>query len=273
MADGFVMTVTQRKGGVGRSTLLFSLAGSLSKRGLRVLMLDLDPQASISQLCLGPEVIDSIPDHRSVCALVDDSLFGSVEGLAVPSGIPGVDLVPGSNSLSRFNYPEPEKTGDFQESLRVALGDVRARYDAVLCDTPPSLESLSWLPAVAADVALTPSPAESLAVQELTHASRFLDRVRWGKNPRLVWLGVVLTMYQPRLAVHEAFAKSLRSSYGNLVLDAVIPYAAPFKECAVARQPLAFWKPKSAAARAVDGVATEILERIAKLRGSKEVAA
>jgi chromosome partitioning protein len=262
MADGFVLTVTQRKGGVGRSTLLFNLAGSFSKRGLRVLMLDLDPQASISQLFLGPEVVDSIPDHRSVCALVDDSLFGSIEGLAVPSGIPGIDLVPGSNALSRFNYPEPEKTEDFQDSLRDALGDVRTRYDAVLCDTPPSLESLSWLPAVAADV-----------VQELTHASRFLDRVRWGKNPHLVWLGVVLTMYQPRLAVHEAFAKSLRSAYGNLILDAVIPYAAPFKECAVVRQPLANWKPKTAAAKAVDGVASEILDRISKLRNSKEVAA
>ena len=224
MADGFVMTVTQRKGGVGRSTLLFGLAGALSKRGLRVLMLDLDPQASISQLCLGPEVIDTIPDHRSVCALVDDALFGSVEGLAVPSGIPGIDLIPGSNALARSITPSRRRRETSGRAPRRA--GRRPRYDAVLCDTPPSLESLSWLPAVAADVALTPSPAESLAVQELTHASRFLDRVRWGRNPRLVWLGVVLTMYQPRLAVHEAFAKSLRSSYGNLILDAVIPYGA-----------------------------------------------
>ena len=103
-----------------------------------------------------------------------------------------MDLVPGSNTVSRFNHPEPEKTGSLQDSLRDALADVRSNYDAVLCDTPPSLETLSWLPAVAADVVLTPTPAESLAVQELVHTGRFLERVRWSRNPRLVWLGVAL---------------------------------------------------------------------------------
>src|SRR5262249_41631696 len=197
---GFVLTACQRKGGVGRSTLLYNLAGALAKRGLKTLLVDLDPQASISQICLGPEIIDTLPAHRSVVSLVDDALFGTVEGITQPSGIPGVDLVPGSNALSRFNHPEPEKTGTLQDALRDPLAEVRCTYDAVLCDTPPSLETLSWLPAVAADVALTPTPAEALAVQELVHAGRFLERVRWSKNPRLVWLGVALTMYQPRLA-------------------------------------------------------------------------
>jgi chromosome partitioning protein len=271
--NGFVLTACQRKGGVGRSTLLYNLAGSLAKRGLRTLLLDLDPQASITQICLGPEVVDTLPVHRSVVSLVDDSLFGTVEGITVPSGIPGVDLVPGSNALARFNHPEPEKTGSLQDSLRDALADVRSAYDAILCDTPPSLETLSWLPAVAADVALTPTPAEALAVQELVHTGRFLERVRWSRNPRLVWLGVALTMFQPRLAIHEAFARSLRETYGNLVLTNAIPYNTSFKECVVARKPLAFWKPKTAAAKAVDAVAGEVLDRVAKLRGASQEAA
>ena len=153
------------------------------------------------------------------------------------------------------------------------MADVRGAYDAVLCDTPPSLETLSWLPAMAADVALTPTPAEALAVQELVHAGRFLERVRWAGNPRLVWLGVALTMFQPRLAIHEAFARSLRETYGNLVLENAIPYNVAFKECVVARQPLAFWKPKTAAAKAVDAVAGEIIDRVAKLRDAKQEAA
>ena len=271
--NGFVLTACQRKGGVGRSTLLFNLAGALAKRGLRTLLVDLDPQASITQICLGPEIVDTLPLHRSVVALVDDAIFGTVAGITQPSGIPGVDLVPGSNALSRFNHPEPEKTGLLQDSLRDALAEVRGSYDAILCDTPPSLETLSWLPAVAADFALTPTPAEALAVQELVHTGRFLERVRWSRNPRLVWLGVVLTMYQPRLAIHEAFARSLRETYGNLVLENAVPYNVAFKECVVVRKPLASWKPKTAAAKSVDAVAGEILERVAKLRAATEVAA
>jgi chromosome partitioning protein len=272
---GFVLTACQRKGGVGRSTLLWNLAGALSKRGLKVLLVDLDPQASISQIVLSPEAVDALPVSRSIVSLLGDEYFGSARTIVQPAGIPGVDLIPGSNALSRFNFPEPEKTGDLQDSLRDALADIRGDYDAVLCDTPPSLETLAWIPAVAADVALTPTPAEALAVQELVHAGRFLERVRWARNPRLVWLGVVLTMHQPRLAIHEAFQRSLRAAYGDLVLDNPVPYNVAFKECVVARQPLAYWKPKGAPAKAVDAVAGEILARVAKLRavdGQKGVA-
>lgn len=271
--DGFVLTTCQRKGGVGRSTLLYNLAGSLARRGLKTLLVDLDPQASVTQICLGPEVIDTMPPPRTVVGLIGDEFFSSPRTIIQTTDIPGVDLVPGSNALARFNFPEPEKTGDLQESLKDAMTEIRGDYDAILCDTPPSLETLSWIPAVAADVALTPTPAEALAVQELIYAGRFLERVRWAKNPQLVWLGVVLTMFQPRLAIHEAFAKTLRESYGDLVLSNAVPYNVAFKECIVARKPLAYWKPRGGPAKAIDALADEILERAAKARGVREEAA
>jgi chromosome partitioning protein len=265
--DCFVLTATQRKGGVGRSTLLYSLAGSLAKRGLRVLLVDGDPQASITQICLGPEAVDALPPGRTIVRLLGDDFFGSAEDVAVESGIPGVRLVPGSNALARFNHPEPEKTGDLQDALKDALDGARPRYDAILCDTPPSLETLAWLPAVAADFAFTPTPPEALAVQELVHAGRFLERVRWARNPRLVWLGVALTMWQPRVAVHETFRRSLHDAYGELVLSSPVPFNVAFKEVPLARQPLSHWKPKSAPAKAVDALAGEILDRVAAVRG------
>jgi chromosome partitioning protein len=271
--DGFVLTACQRKGGVGRSTLLYNLAGALAQRGRRVLLVDLDPQASISQIVLGPEAVDALPPARTVVALMDENFLGAPGELVVGTDVPGVDLLPGSNALARFNYPEPERTGWLQDALAEALTDLRGQYPAILCDTPPSLESLSWIPAVAADVALTPSPAEALAVQELTHAARFLERVRWAKNPRLAWLGVVLTMFQPKLAIHATYAKVLRETYGDLVLSAAVPYNVAFKECMVVRKPLALWKPRTAAAKAIDAVAGEILDRVARLRGTKTEAA
>ena len=272
--DCFTMTVCQRKGGVGRSTLLYNLAGSFAKRGLRTLLVDLDPQSSISQVCLSPEAVDALPHHKTVMAWVSDEYFAAPRDIVVPTEIPGVDLAPGSNALARFNHPTPEQTGDFQDSLKESLGEVRGDYQVVLCDTPPSLETLSWLPAVAADVAITPTPAEPLAVQELTHAARFLERVRWSRNPRLVWLGVALTMFQPRLAIHATYRDVLRDAYGSLLMENAVPFNVAFKEVVLARKPLSHWKPKGAPARAIDAVAGEILDRVAMLRGSrKEVAA
>ena len=269
---GFILTACQRKGGVGRSTLLFNLAGALSRPagssvGRRVLIVDLDPQASITQICLGPEAVDTIPTLRSVVGLLSDDFLDAPESLIVPSGLAGIDLIPGSNGLSRYNFPDPESTGDLQEALRESLRPLRSQYDVILCDTPPSLETLAWLPAVAADVAVTPTPAEPLAVQELTHAARFLERARWARNPRLSWLGVVLTLYQPRLAVHAAYAKALRETHGALVLEPTMPFNVAFKECMVARKPLAHWKPRTAAAKAMDAIAVEILRRVDLLRG------
>lgn len=263
----FVLTACQRKGGVGRSTLLYNLAGAMAKRGLRCLIVDGDPQASVTQICLGPEAVDTLHPSRTIVELLGENFFGSAHDVTVESGIPGVRLIPGSNALSRFNHPEPEKIGDLQDALKDALDGVRPDYDVILCDTPPSLETLAWLPAVAADFAITPTPAEALAVQELVHAGRFLERVRWSRNPRLVWLGVALTMWQPRLAIHEAFAKSLREAYGDLVLENPVPFNVAFKECVVARKPLSLWKPKTAAARAIDAIAGEILDRVAAVRG------
>jgi chromosome partitioning protein len=271
--DGFTLTVTQRKGGVGRSTLLFNLAGSMAKRGMKVLLVDLDPQASCSQICLSPEAVDAMPAARTVAAILGDDLFGSASELILPTEIPGVSLIPGGNGAARFNHPEPEKSGAIQDSLRDALADLKGSFDVILCDTPPSLETLSWVPAVAADVAITPTPAEPLAVQELAHAARFLERVRWAKNPRLVWAGVVLTMFS-KAAIHATYAKALRDAYGDLVMGEAIPYNVAFKEVALVRKPLSHWKPKGGPAKAVDAVTDEILARVAKIRGgSKEVAA
>ncbi len=267
--DCFVLTACQRKGGVGRSTLLYNLAGSMAKRGLRVLITDGDPQASVTQICLGPEAVDTLHPSRTIVELLKDNYFGSPHDLIVATDIPGVSLIPGSNALSRFNHPEPEKTGDLQGALKEAIDTIRPDFDVILCDTPPSLETLAWMPAVAADFAITPTPAEALAIQELVHAGRFLERVRWSQNPRLVWLGVALTMWQSRLAVHEAFATSLREAYGPLVLENPIPFNVAFKEYVVARKPLSHWKPKTGAAKAIDALATEILDRVAVCRGQK----
>ncbi len=106
--DGFTLTVTQRKGGVGRSTLLFNLAGSMAKRGMKVLLVDLDPQASCSQICLSPEAVDAMPAGRTVAAILGDDLFGSPSDLVIDTEIPGVSLLLAATGRRDSTIPSPK---------------------------------------------------------------------------------------------------------------------------------------------------------------------
>ena len=83
----------------------------LAKRGLKTLLVDLDPQASVTQICLGPEVIDTLPPAKTIVGLISDEFFSSARTLIQGTDIPGVDLIPGSNALARFNHPSPRRRG------------------------------------------------------------------------------------------------------------------------------------------------------------------
>lgn len=89
-----------------------------------------------------------------------------------------------------------------------------------------------------------------------------IDHVRAGANPRLTVLGFLLTMFQKSLAVHAGYAADLRAIYGDAVFETVVPHAKDFKESVMLRKPVVAYKPRSAAAKAIDALADELLARL-----------
>jgi chromosome partitioning protein len=268
----FTLTACQLKGGVGRSTALFSLAGEFVKRGYSTLCLDCDPQASLSQILLGPEAVRACPPEETVASIFDERLMPDPARLIRPTELDGLAVVPGSYDITRHNHATPEQSDLLHEGVRDFVAEVGGRADIVLIDTPPSLQGLTWAAAVAADAAFTPLLAEPLASQELGRVQEFLARVTARRNPRLKWVGLVVTMYQPRLSLHSAYLEGLRDAYGELVCATCIPYAAAFKECVVAGKPLPLWKPRTAGAKAIAALADELLSRITRTDTVKEAA-
>ena len=138
------IALLNQKGGVGKTSTCHHLAGTLSLIGRRVLLVNADPQASLTQGLLGPMAMRQLDPATTIAGvLAGDEPFA--EAVIRTSHIPGVDLVPGSKRATRFNVPEPHLADpSLQVSLRDFLDEVRAGYDVVLVDCPPNLHACSW---------------------------------------------------------------------------------------------------------------------------------
>ncbi|MBV8609475.1 MAG: ParA family protein [Singulisphaera sp.] len=260
-----------RKGGVGKTSSTFHLAGALARSGRRVLLLDTDPQASLTQGFFGPEWTEAVPPGNTIAALFGDDFVPDPVALIVPTGIEGIHILPGSEHLNRYNLPEPE--GDpRQAALRELIAEVRDTYDAILIDCPPNLCLCSWAALAAGDGVVVPVQPEDFGAQGLKKVQESVAAAQAMINPGLALLGYVITMFNKSLAVHAAYGEQLRAMYGNLVLSNIIPLAKDFKEAVVMRKPVAVYKPRSQAAKAMAALADELLARASGARTLKEVA-
>lgn len=256
-----VVSLQNQKGGVAKTTTTWNLAGSLAAMGRRVLLLDNDPQSSLSQGAWGPAAVRALDPSGTIAACYrGERPFP--DQVIHPSGIDGVDLVPGSGAATSFNLPDPHLLADdLQGCLRDLLEECRDRYDLVLVDNPPNLHLCSWAAMVASDFLLVPVQPEDYGAQGLADVHRSLALVRAAGHP-IALMGYVLTLVQARRAVHQAYEERLRAMYGDAVLAARVPHAVDFVEAIAQRLPVAKYKPRGASAKAIKALAEEVLARV-----------
>ncbi|MBA3312938.1 MAG: ParA family protein [Planctomycetota bacterium] len=260
-----------QKGGCGKSSTCFHLAGSYARKGRSVLLIDADPQGSLSQGFFGSAVTENLPASETLAALFDDDFFlGSPETLAVPTHIDRVSIVRANQTLARHNTPTPELAGLTQYALREFLESLTG-YDLVLIDCPPNLYQCSWNAMLAADFVVIPVPPEDFGTQGLRVVHQAVVNAH-RLNPELDLLGHVVTRYDARLLVHQSYEKKLRGLYGETMLDTVIPEASAFKVSLACRQPVSCYSPASKAAALTDRLADELMERIGRQAGQQNVA-
>ena len=250
-----------QKGGCGKSSSCFHLAGAFAGAGLRVLLLDADPQGSLSQGFFGSNFVESLAGEKTLAALFDgDSSCFDFQHLIVPTDFEGIAICPTNHELARYNTPCPEKTGLDQYCLREFVAD-RSEYDVVLIDCPPNLYRCSWTSMIAADYVVIPVPPEDFGTQGLRAVHQAINNARQ-LNPGLRRLGHLVTRSDQRLLVHRSYEKRLRALYSELVLTTVIPEASAFKVSLSCRRPVEFYSRKSKAADLTRQLSREILDRI-----------
>jgi chromosome partitioning protein len=204
-----------------------------------------------------------MPKRKTIAAVYDDACDPDPEDLIVPTEFDGISIIPGSNDLEDYNVPRPAETGELQLSLRRFLKEARSRNlaDVYLLDCPPTLSLCSWSALLAADFVVVPVQAEDYGAQGIVYIQRAFDLALSKYNPQLRLAGYLVTMFNKSLGIHTAYSHQLKTLYGDQVFEQTVPLAKDYKEAVAARQPVAYYKPKSAAAKAIKAVADELLVR------------
>lgn len=267
-----IITLLNQKGGVGKTSTCYHLAGTLAQLGRRVLLVDNDPQASLTQGFLGPQATRQLDPAETIAAVYPQEAIA--DQVIRPAGIAGVDLLAGSRHAASYNVPDAHAADwPTQVALREFLADVSPRYDVVLIDCPPNLHLCSWAALVASDGMVVPLQPEDFGAQGIADVQESIDRVVSGPNPSLALLGFLITMSNARLSVHKGFEQLLRGLYGSAVFETVIPISADFKEAIIQRKPVAQYKPRGTAAKVMKALAEELSVRMAGARGTTQEAA
>jgi chromosome partitioning protein len=254
-----------QKGGVGKTSTCYHVAGTLARSGRRILLIDNDPQASLTQGFIGPEATHAMPAAVSVAAAYNPDAEPIISTLIQTTGFPGISIIPGSSALTAYNMMPVDRWGRSQEGLRTILADVADNYDLVLIDCPPNLHLCSAAALVASDAIVIPLQAEDFGAQGLSPVRAAVSAVQADANPGLRLAGYLITMYDKRLGIHLAYEAMLREMFEADVFTTQFPLAKDFKEAVASRQPVSYYKPRSAAAKAMQLVSDELLSRLDRI--------
>lgn len=253
---GKIVAVVNQKGGVGKTTTTVNLASSLSLADKKVLLVDFDPQGNASS-SVGISV--SLEDERATTYQV---LTGQAKASVaiMNTGIDHLDLIPANPHLAGA---EIELVNAFarEGKLKAALQEVKANYDYIFIDCPPTLGLLTVNALTAADSVLVPLQAEYFALEGLGQLMTTIELIRQSVNPALQIEGIVLTMFNSQLKLSSEVEAEVRKHFGELVFKTVIPRNIKLSECTSFGKPIVLYDVNSKGCIAYLDLAREVLAK------------
>jgi chromosome partitioning protein len=249
-----IFTVANQKGGVGKTTTTVNIAAALSMGGLRVLVIDLDPQGNAST-ALG------VP-HRDTAGIYE-VLMGNATITSViqkVAGFPALDCVPSNSSLANAEVNLVSMVAR-ELRLKEALDEIFPNYDYIFIDCPPSLGLLTINALAAARELLIPIQTEYYALEGLSQLLETYGVVKKRLNANLDLSTIILTMFDGRTRLSNDVAANVRAHFPKELIDIPIPRAVRVSEAPSYNQTVMTYDPLSPGAIAYMQVAREIAER------------
>lgn len=250
-----IIAMCNQKGGVGKTTTTINLGAGLVETGRRVLLVDFDPQGSLS-VGLGAD------PHQMEASVYNLLLDDEVDADQViePTSTEGMDLLPSNIDLSAAEVQLVSEVAR-EQALNRVLEPLRERYDVILIDCAPSLGLLTINALTAADQVIIPLECEYFALRGVALLQRTIDMVQKRINPRLKLLGVLGTMFDGRTLHSREVMERVVEAFGDTVFHTVIRRTVKFPETTVAGEPITSYASSSPGAQAYRDLTKEVYQR------------
>lgn len=249
-----IMAIANQKGGVGKTTTTINLSAALAEKGKRVLVIDMDPQGNTSsgfgidkdelettvyQLMIGDNTFDEC---------VQKDVFENLDVLAANVNLAGIEIE--TMDMEDRNY-----------ILSNIISEVENRYDFILIDCPPSLNTLTINSMTTADSVLVPIQCEYYALEGLSQLIYTINLVKERLNQKLCINGVVFTMYDGRTNLSMQVIENVRNNLNQTIYDTIIPRGVRLAEAPSHGLPITQYDSRSTGAKAYMALADEVIER------------
>ena len=238
-----IMAIANQKGGVGKTTTTINLSAALAEQGKKVLIIDMDPQGNTSSGLgidkdeLETTVYQLMIGDNSFDECVQKDVFENLDVLAANVNLAGIEIE--TMDMEDRNY-----------ILRDIISEVEDKYDFIIIDCPPSLNTLTINSMTTADSVLVPIQCEYYALE--------------GLSPKLTINGVVFTMYDGRTNLSMQVIENVRNNLNQTIYDTIIPRGVRLAEAPSHGLPITQYDNRSTGAKAYMALAKEVIERSAK---------
>ncbi len=249
-----IITIANQKGGVGKTTTAINLAAALAHKGIRTLIVDLDPQSNTTLSFADPRELR----HSMYDVLVDGVALADV---VVPTKIAGLDLAPARIALAKL---EAALVGQFDAHFRLKdrLGNATSRYDYLVIDTPPTLGLITVNAMVAATHLLIPIQSSYFALEGTDDLLETVEKIKARANPDLQLLGAVVTLHDRRTVLGRDIRDQIATVFGDKIFRTVITRSVRLEESPAYRASIFEHAPESSGALEYFALCEEVMERV-----------